>query len=303
MSEIRKVPASAGAEWLLTGFGLLKRAPLALGSLGVLWGVGTSLVLSLAMLAPAFIGLLLQFVLILAGPLFMGGLRWAIREVDQGRQARPSHLLHGVQEGRAPHLLVALLPQLLAALVLGALLLVLVGTDGLQKLSEVTLKLNEISQSGVQPEPAQIEALVATLPAGRILLWLALMLATFAALTLALFVMPPQVMFDNATGVQALRQSLRASIHNLPAMLVFFVLAFIAIFAIYFAVAIVSLVIALVVGQGAAMAVMQLLLMAVLMPVFAGSVYAAWKQMLAPASGNTGSNAPPPVNKDHVFEA
>ena len=192
MSEIRKVPASAGAEWLLTGFGLLKRAPLALGSLGILWGVGTSLVLSLSMLVPA-LGTVVQFLLLLAGPLFMGGLLWAVREVDLGRVAKPAHLLQGVQEGRAPHLLVALLPQLIAALLLGTLLLVLVGTDGLQQLGVVMGKLNELSQSGAQPDPAQIEALVATLPAGRILLWLLLLVASFVALTLALFVMPPQV--------------------------------------------------------------------------------------------------------------
>ncbi len=298
MSEIRKVPASAGAEWLLTGFGLLKRAPMALGLLGILWGVGTSLVLSLSLLVPA-LGTVVQLLLLLAGPLFMGGLLWAVREVDQGRTARPSHLLQGVQEGRAPHLLVALLPQLVAALLLGTLLLVLVGTDGLQRLSEVMLKLNEISQSGVQPEPAQIESLVATLPAGRILLWLLLLLATFAALTLALFVMPPQVMFQRSTGMHALRESLRASLHNLPAMLVFFVLAFIAIFAIYFAVMIVAMIVGLVAGQTAALAIAQLLLMAVLMPVFAGSVYAAWKQMLAPANAGT---TPPPIT-GHVFEA
>ncbi len=299
MSEIRKVPASAGAEWLLTGFGLLKRAPLALGSLGILWGVSTSLVLALSLLVPA-LGTLLQFLLLLAGPLFMGGLLWAVREVDQGRPARPAHLLQGIHEGRAPHLLVALLPQLVGALLLGTLLLVLVGGPaGFQHLSEVMLKLNELSQSGAQPDPVQIEALVATLPAGRILLWLLLMLATFAALTLALFVMPPQVMFQRATGIHALRESLRASLHNLPAMLVFFILAFIAIFAIYFAVMIVALVIGLIAGQGAAVAVAQLLLMAVLMPVFAGAVYAAWKQMLAPA---TTGDAPPPA-AGHVFEA
>lgn len=297
MSEIRKVPASAGAEWLLTGFGLLKRAPLALGSLGILWGVGTWLVLSLSMLVP-LLGTAVQFLLLLAGPLFMGGLLWAIREVDQGRIARPSHLLQGIQEGRAPHLLIALLPQLVAALLLGTLLLVLVGTAGLQQLSEVMLKLNEISQSGAQPDPAQIEALVATLPAGRILLWLLLLLGTFAALTLALFVMPPQVMFEGRTGFHALRESLRASLHNLPAMLVFFVLAFIAIFAIYFAVMIVALIIGLIAGQAAAMAVAQLVLMAVLMPVFAGSVYAAWKQMLAPA----GTGTPSPATAGHVIE-
>ena len=112
---------------------------------------------------------------------------------------------------------------------------------------------------------------------------------------------PPQVMFERSGGMHALRQSLRASIHNLPAMLVFFVLAFIAIFAIYFAVIIVALFVGLIAGQVAAMAIAQLLLMAILMPVFAGAVYAAWKQMLAPADA-TGPT-PPPVGSGHVFEA
>ena len=44
MNDIRKVPASAGAEWLLGGFGLLRKAPLGLGLLGVLYGLLTLLV-------------------------------------------------------------------------------------------------------------------------------------------------------------------------------------------------------------------------------------------------------------------
>jgi hypothetical protein len=296
MSEIRKVPASAGAEWLLTGFALFKRAPLALGSLGVTWALIASLALSLAMLVPV-LGTAVQFLLVLAGPLFMGGLLWAIREVDEGRPARPSHLLHGLQEGRAPHLLVALLPQLLAGLLLGVLLLALLGTDGLQQLKSVMTEINALSQSGAQPDPAQIEQLVATLPAARILLWLLLVVATFAALTLALFVMPPQVMFDLTGGWVALRNSLRASIRNLPAMLVFFLLAFIALFAIYFAVMIVALVVGAVAGQGVAVWIAQLLLMGVLMPVFAGAVYAAWKQMFTHLQR---APAAPPAN---VFAA
>ncbi|RBL46674.1 hypothetical protein BRN24_24080, partial [Xanthomonas oryzae pv. oryzae] len=64
MSEIRKVPASAGAEWLLTGFSLLKRAPLALGALGVIWSVAASLVVSLSVLVP-LLGPALQFLLLL----------------------------------------------------------------------------------------------------------------------------------------------------------------------------------------------------------------------------------------------
>lgn len=298
MREIHKVPAASGAEWLLTGFSLLRRAPLALGSLGVIWALGASLALSLALLLPT-LGTAVQFLLVLAGPLFMGGLLWAVREVDEGRPARPSHLLHGLYEGRAPHLLVSLLPQILAGLLLGIALLALIGTHGLQQLSDVMVQLNAISASGKQPEPAEIEALAATLPAGRILLWLLLVLATFAALTLALFVMPPQVMFDRRGGWKALRNSLRASLHNLPAMLVFFVLAFIALFAIYFAVMIVALVVGLVAGQGVAVWVAQLLLMGVLMPVFAGSVYAAWKQMF-PHAGRDGSGAATPPSHNVI---
>jgi hypothetical protein len=303
MREIHKVPASSGAEWLLTGFSLLRRAPLALGSLGVIWALAASLALSLALLVPV-LGTAVQFLLVLAGPLFMGGLLWAIREVDQGRQAKPSHLLHGLQEGRAPHLLVSLLPQILAGLLLGVLLLALIGTQGLQQLSDVMVQLNALSASGKQPDPTEIEALAATLPAGRILLWLLLVLATFAALTLALFVMPPQVMFDRTGGWKALRNSLRASIHNLPAMLVFFVLAFIALFAIYFAVMIVALVVGLVAGQGVAVWVAQLLLMGVLMPVFAGSVYAAWKQMFPQPADTAGADGTtPPAPPNNIFAA
>ena len=46
---------------------------------------------------------------------------WAVREVDEGRPATPSNLLQPVRDGHAPALLATLLPQLLAALVMGAL--------------------------------------------------------------------------------------------------------------------------------------------------------------------------------------
>jgi hypothetical protein len=283
MSEIHKVPASAGAEWLIAGFSLLKRAPLGLGGLGLIWGVVVSVVMSLSLLVPA-LGTVLQLLVVVAGPLFMGGLLWAVREVDQGRAARPAHLLEGVQDGRAPHLLVTLLPQVVAGLILGALLLLLLGTTGLHQLGEVMVRMNEISQSGQQPDPAVIEALVAELPAGRILLWLLLCVVTLAAISLAMFVMPPQVMFQRMGGWRALRHSLNACLHNLPAMLVFLVLAVIAMMAIYFAVMLVAMVFTLVGGQVAGMWIAQLLMTAVTMPVFAGAVYTAWKQMVGPAA-------------------
>ncbi len=298
MSEIRKLSASAGAEWLLAGFALLRKAPLALGLLGVIWAMAALLVMSLTMLSPA-LSTFAQLLMALAGPLFFGGLVWAVREVDQDRPAQPAHLLQGLQEGRALNLLASLLPQLVAGLFLGALLLLLIGSTGLEHLSDVMKQLNAISQSGAQPDPTQIEALAASLPAGRILLWLLLVVVTFLAMALALFTLPPQVMFEHRNGLQAMRLSLRACLHNAMAMLVFFLLSFVAVFAIYFAVMIVALLAQLLGGTMLALFVAQLLLMAVVMPVFAGAVYTAWKQMFGQQV-----QVPPPVpGPSNVFAA
>lgn len=37
MKEIRKLPASAGAQWLLDTFSLYRRAPLQLARIGLTW--------------------------------------------------------------------------------------------------------------------------------------------------------------------------------------------------------------------------------------------------------------------------
>lgn len=299
MIEIRKLPASAGAEWLLTGISLLRRAPLALGLLGVIWGLAALLALLLGALNPT-LGMLAQLLLGLAGPLLFGGLVWAVREVDQGRAAQPAHLLQGLHDRRAPSLLVALLPQVLVGLALGALALVVVGQSGWEQLGTVMTKLNELGQSSTQPDPAQVEQLVATLPAMRILLWLLLVFVGFVAVTLTLFVLAPQVMFDGRGGLAAMRNSLRACLHNLPAMLVFFVLAFIAMFALYFALVLVILLVQALAGPTIAALIAQLLLMALAMPALAGAVYAAWKQMFVHGDEPAPAVPPPPSN---VFAA
>lgn len=97
MDTIRRLPASAGAEWLLGGFALLRQAPLALGMLGALWGVLGALVIAFALAVPA-LAAALQLLLALAGPLLFAGLVWAVRELTQGRPPQPGHLLHGLRE-------------------------------------------------------------------------------------------------------------------------------------------------------------------------------------------------------------
>ena len=68
MDTIRKLPASDGAEWLLGGFALLRRAPLALGALGALWGLLASLVMTVGLAVPA-LATILQLLVALAGQL------------------------------------------------------------------------------------------------------------------------------------------------------------------------------------------------------------------------------------------
>ena len=58
MEQLRKLPASAGAEWVLGGFGLLRRSPLGLGALGALWGLLASLVVALGLAVPSLAAVL-----------------------------------------------------------------------------------------------------------------------------------------------------------------------------------------------------------------------------------------------------
>lgn len=280
MSTINKVPASAGAEWLLAGFALLKRAPVPLATLSVLWGLASMGAMLVALLLPATL-LAMQLLLVLAGPLFFAGMLWAVREVDQGRPALPAHLLQPVRDGHVLALLATLLPQLVAALVMGALLFALVGTEQLQHLADVYRQMQAIAEAGGQPDPSLVEGL----PAGRLLLWLLLVAIVFVAVKWMTFIASPQILFSGTHVADAMRTSLRACAHNWPAMLVFYLLAGIALFAIGMGSLLVASLLQLVVGAMVAMALWQFALMAIVMPVLAGAAYAAWRQMLGDAGG------------------
>jgi hypothetical protein len=288
MSMINKVPASAGAEWLLGGFALLRKAPLALGMLGVLWGLASLVVMLVATAVPVLLyGL--QFLLILAGPLFFAGMILAVREVDQDRAALPMHLLQPVREGLALSLLATLLPQLIAALILGGLLFVVVGTEQLEHLSDVMTQMQVIAESGGKADPSMLEGL----PVGRLLLWVVLVLVTFVAVKWMTFVAAPQILFSRTDALSSMRNSLRACLHNWTAMLVFYLLAGIAIFAISIGSLLIASLLQLLIGATLAVLLWQLMLLAVLMPVLAGAAYYAWRQMM-------GSQAASPQMATHI---
>ncbi|WP_312238920.1 BPSS1780 family membrane protein [Stenotrophomonas sp.] len=300
MSEIRKLPASAGAQWLLDAFSLYGRAPLQLAVLGVIGMIVSSLILVLAQLLPGWLGLLVQLLSLAVGPLVFGGMLWAVSEIDQGHRALPTHLLQPIRDRRVTHLLVPLAIQLIAVIALGTLLFALIGSDGLTASSDMLQKMQQLQQSGTQPSNEQILALMADAPVKRILLWILITFATFVALSMAMFTQPALVVFDRQSGMHALRMSLQGCLENFGAMAVFMVLGLIAALCIYFLVFILMQLALLFGGMGAAAFVVQLSMSTVIMPLYVGAVYAAWKQMFA----HRGRTPPPPVpGPGNVFAA
>lgn len=274
MTDIRKVRASEGAEWLLGGIALLRRAPLGLGLLGLIWG-GLSAAASMS--GHVVPGL----VMALLGPILLGGLVFAAREVEAGRPAQPAHLLEGLREGRAPSLILMLLPQIIALLVLALLLVMMIGGEQLQQIAQVM----EQMQGNPDPELAK------SLPTERMLWWLMLALVVGVFAGFFTFIAVPEVMFGRRAAFAAMGLSFRACLRNLPALLVLIVLLLIALFALSIAVNVLIALLTFAIGANAAQFIGQLLMFAIVLPVMAGTVYRAWRALL----GREGGAVPPPV--------
>ncbi|MGH8076290.1 MAG: BPSS1780 family membrane protein [Lysobacter sp.] len=267
MTDIRKVSASAGAEWLLGGFALLRKAPLTLGLLGLIWS-------GLSALASVSGQLWLSLLVALLGPILFGGLIYAAREVDLGRHASPTHLLQGPREGKLLPLLAMLLPNVAALILLALLLVAMIGSEQLQVIVQV------MQQMQTNPDPE----LAKTLPAGRMLGWLMLALVVGVIAGFFTFVAIPEVMFTQRGAFAAMATSFLACLRNLPALIVMIVLLLIALFALSIAVNLLMLLLIWAIGQQPGLFIGQLLLMSIVMPVMAGTVYYAWRQMLGDAA-------------------
>ena len=269
--EIRRLPASAGAEWLLGGFGLLRRSPFGLGAMGALYGA-LAVLLSLAAARNVSLFMSLELLLVLIGPLLIAGMVFAASRVDAGGQAEPGQLLQGVREGKVVSLLATLLPQVALTILAVLLLVALVGPQQLVQMGEAVERL----QGQATPDPE----LLRSLPFGRLALWLLLVFVAAITTSFFTFVAVPDIMLAGSRAWDAMRMSFRACVRNLPALIVFFILTMIAAMAIYFAVMLVGLVFRAAFGDLAMQAVVQLLSTAVLMPVVTGAMYFAWKQMV-----------------------
>jgi len=296
MTVLRKVPARAGVQWVLGSLLLLRHAPLALSKLGALWGLAIMLVLSFSTnihaLAP--VG---PYLIVLASPLFMGGLLWAVREVDYGRTPHWFHLLAGVYGERPIHLLLVLFPKVMASMLLAVVVAFVLETDEIQHIVRALAPLAALLVFKVELSPEQIQALMMPVPGGNLLLWLGWAGVLFGMLGLIVWVMLPLVMFENINGVRALRYSFYACGYNLGAMGVCALTLAATVVVIHVGLDQLMQVFAGMIGAGPAMLLSQLALIAVVMPLVAGTMYAAWKHMLSP------DNLPPPPLPRNLMEA
>lgn len=283
MNEIRKVPASTGAQWLIDGFALLKASPSGLGAMGLVYGVFAAVVAGMSFLAPE-VGLGLQAIMIIAAPVLSGALVWAAHEVAQGRHVGPASFAEPVRQGKVGALLVTLLPQVVLGLLMAVLLVVLVGAENVQLIASVMEKMQN-AQPGTSPDPA----LIAALPAGRMLLWLACVAVLAVVMFLMMFVAVPGVMLGGLGGVGALRQSLRAGVRNLPAVLVFIGVLLVTMIGISLLASIFGGIVRAIAGQGAQLVVVQMLFASIMTTIASGAVMSAWQSMFG------GETAPPPL--------
>ena len=285
--EIRKVPASAGAEWLLGAFGLLRKSPLGFGLLGLIYA-GLSLMVVMTMQSVPALGGALQLVFLLIGPLVIAGMIFAANEVDEGRKASPGHLLAAIRTGKAGRVITTLVPQIALALVCLALLYLIVGQANIEKLMEFSVKLQTQAQTQGKIDPDFMAEMMRELPAGRLGLWfIAVAAIAFGAIFFTLTIIP-DIMFTEVRLVAAMQRSYRACTQNFLALLVFLLLGFVVMMAFGVGLGVLGGLAGLI-GGDIAMLLLNAIGNGVFVAFIAGAMYFAWKQMLG--GGDTAPTA------------
>jgi len=276
--NMRKLPASAGAEWLLGAFRLLLKSPLGFGLLAMVYAA-ISLIAGTAMAALPDMAYLIQAIMFVIGPLLIAGMIYAAHEVDAGRGATPAHLFASMQNGKAGRVLTTLIPQAAVLVVIMLLLYALVGQDNLEALMDAWTKIQAQAQAGKQVDPQ----LVMQMPLGRLAIWVIL------ALIIALISLPftftviPDMLFNDVSLWPAMKRSAASCLRNLPALLVCLAMGFVVLMAVSIGLGMILAVLQAFLGQKAAL-IGNVVLQSVFVCFFAGTMYFAWKDLLGSES-------------------
>lgn len=193
--SFQTVPAGQGLKWITDSVNLILRNPAPYALMG--------LVVAVAALVP----LLGSLALAVLGPALYGGIMYAAREHEGGGTPDFKHLFQAFNEpGKLPKMLILCLPGIAAGVIIGILAVIFLG--------------GALLGAGISGATNSGTAFSAGMGMGLLVFFvLALAIGLFAyALT---FFATPRVMLDNIEPVQAMRESLKACLGNVGALLVY----------------------------------------------------------------------------------
>jgi hypothetical protein len=194
-AEGRLVPLSHGYRWLQRGWAIFRTAPgtwigIAVACMGVLLILGS---------IP-----LLNVVVNLLAPVFIGGLSIGCRAIDDGEGIRFAHLFAGFSRRPGTLLMVGLL-YLLGLLAMAIIIGVFAALTGAMALG---------TAAGAGDEAAM----------WTFLLSVGVMILVFTPLAMAVWLAPPLVVLHDFSASQAIWTSLRVALRNFPPFMVYGVL-------------------------------------------------------------------------------
>lgn len=194
----RNVQAGRGVEWLTQAVSLILKNPLVFLLMGLLLAVISAV--------PVLGGL----ALLVLGPAFYAGFMSAARRQQREGSAEFQQLFDGFQqEGRLPRLLALCLPAVGAVIVLAVLAAILIG--------------GALLGGGLSAASGSDAFALAALGGGGIVFVLVALVVGFIAHALVFFAVP-RVMFDDREPFDAMKESWRAVLANIGAVLLFLVL-------------------------------------------------------------------------------
>lgn len=237
----QKVPAGNGLQWLTEAVSLILKNPAPFALMGLVVGV-ISLVPILGGLA-----------LLILGPALYGGIMYAAREEASGRKADFQQLFQAFKEpGKLPKMMMLCLPMVALAVVLGVIGVVLLGG--------ALMGAGMSGANGGDPSAA-----IAAFGGGMMLFGLIALVLGFFCYALTFFA-TPRVMLEGTEPMEAMKDSLRAVLANIGAVLVFCLILLLA-------VGVVGAVLSIIPIIG------PLILTLALTPLLSVAGYVAWRQV------------------------
>lgn len=239
--NIRTVPAGNGVTWITKAVQLVLKNP------------GPFVLMGLIFTVIGIVPILGSLALAIIGPALYAGISWAARTQSMEGSADFGHLFQGFkEEGKIGPLLILCLPGVMLGVLLGLLVAIL-----------IVIAMAGAGISAATDSPA---ALIGSLGAGAFVLLIvavALLLVCFALTFFAI----PDVMLRHNDAFAAMKQSARACLANIGAVLMFLLVLVLAAL-------ITTLVLSLISGLLA-----QILVSIALAPVVGASMYVAWKDV------------------------